>query len=301
VASESRVYSDGARVFFFLTGVDDLAEERALDGLEVLVLVGSLGDFARTVLGCEPVVEVRSVPSKSPSLMLEREAARGPAWEVMRVPLSTLCLWGAMSRCSSSAFFRRMLFALAVFLRSAAAVVAVSGGLGGARGGVGATRLGGCGTTRGLLSFSSLTSVGCGVMVAFRRTGSSREYMLSFACVLDSVGYDRLMRDELAEPTEPRRCISGTTAIFCDLVDCDDDDVRMRSPDGRSRGRSPSGSSSREVEERVLRALELLWRSLSRSLSRSRSLSLLLGLLESFLLRRRDASGELIVCAGGRR
>ncbi len=38
-----------------------------------------------------------------------------------------------------------MLFALAVFLRFAA-VVAVSGGLGGARGGVGAARLGGSGT-----------------------------------------------------------------------------------------------------------------------------------------------------------
>jgi hypothetical protein len=169
------VNSDGALVFFFLTGVEDLADDRAFDGLAVLVLVESLGDFARTVLGCEPVVEVMSVPSKSPSLMLERDAARGPAWEVMRVPLSTLCLWGSISLCSSSAFFRRMLFALAVFLRSAAAVVAVSGGLGGARGGVGATRLGGCGTTRGSSSLSWSTSVGCGVMVEFRRAASSRE------------------------------------------------------------------------------------------------------------------------------
>jgi hypothetical protein len=125
------------------------------------------------------------------------------------------------------------------------------------------------------------------------------------------------MREEFAEPMEPRRCISGTTAIFCTLVDCDDDEVRSRSPEGRSRGRSPSAgvvveevvvsSSLLEAEERGLRALELLWRSRSRSLSRSRSrsrsrsLSLLLGLLESFLLRRRAASGELMVGAGGLR
>jgi hypothetical protein len=56
-----------------------------------------------------------------------------------------------------------MLFALAVFLRSAA-VVAVSGGLGGARGGVGATRLGGCGATRGSSSFSCSALVACGAM-----------------------------------------------------------------------------------------------------------------------------------------
>jgi hypothetical protein len=106
--------------------------------------------------------------------MLEREAARGPAREVMRVPLSTLCLWGSISRASSSAFLRRMLFALAVFLRSAAVVV-VSGGLGGARGGVGATRLGGCGATRGSPSFSRSMSVACGVMAGFLCAGSSRE------------------------------------------------------------------------------------------------------------------------------
>jgi hypothetical protein len=84
--------------------------------------------------------------------------------------------------------------------------------------------------------------------------------MLSFACVLDSVGYDRLMRDKLAEPTVSRRCVLGTAATFCDLVDCDDDDddddddeVRMRSPDGRSRGGSPPGSTSLKVEARVMR------------------------------------------------
>ena len=65
VASESMVYSDGALVFFFLTGVDDLADDvRALPGLAVLFRVGSGGgDFARTVLGCEPVVDVISVLS----------------------------------------------------------------------------------------------------------------------------------------------------------------------------------------------------------------------------------------------
>ena len=108
--------------------------------------------------------------------MLEREAGRGPAGgSVMRVPLSTLCLWGSISLASSSAFLRRMLFALAVFLKSAAAVVVVSGGLGGARGGVGATRLGGCGATRGSPSFSCSTSVACGVMAGFLCAGSSRE------------------------------------------------------------------------------------------------------------------------------
>jgi hypothetical protein len=94
-------------------------------------------------------------------------------------------------------------------------------------------------------------------------------------------------------------------AILCDLDDCDDDDVRTRSPEGRSRGRSPSASSLLEAEERVFRDLVLLCRSLSfsRSRSRSRSLSLLFGLVESFLLRRRWVSDELIIymdgmCAG---
>tara|TARA_R110002003_G_scaffold384_2_gene19215 strand:+ start:10449 stop:10994 length:546 start_codon:yes stop_codon:yes gene_type:complete len=180
------VTSEGSRVFF-LVGVDDFPGVLALAGLAVLVLMGIAGDFARTVLGCEPVVDVMSVPSKSPSLILERDAARRPACEVTRVPLSTLCLCGSISLCSSSAVLRRMLFALAVFLRSAA-VVAVSGGLGGARGGVGATRLGGCGTSRGSSSLSWSMSVGSGVMVEFLRAASSREYMFSFACVLDSVG-----------------------------------------------------------------------------------------------------------------
>jgi len=71
VASESNVYSDGALVLALtgvdvltgvevLPGVDDLAGGRVFDGLAVFVLGG---DFARMVLGCEPVVEVRSVPS----------------------------------------------------------------------------------------------------------------------------------------------------------------------------------------------------------------------------------------------
>lgn len=62
VASESTVYSDGARVFTF-TGVDVRPGGRALDGLAVLVRGASWGDFARTVLGCDSVVEVRSVMS----------------------------------------------------------------------------------------------------------------------------------------------------------------------------------------------------------------------------------------------
>jgi hypothetical protein len=305
VASESIVYSDGALVFI-LTGVDDRPEGRAhaglavlfLAGLAVLCLTGRRGDFARTVLGCDPVVEVRSVPSKSPSRTLEREAARGPAWEVMRVPLSTLWRCGSMSRRISSAFFRRMLFALAV-LRRSAAVAAASGGLGGGRGGVGAARLGGRGATRGSSSLSWSTSVAWGAMAALARAGSSRAYMLSFACVLERVGYDRLLLEAFAEPSEPRRAISGTTAIFCDLDDCDDDDVRTRSVEGRSRGRSPSASSLLDAEERVFRGLELLWRSLSFSRSRSRSRSLLLGLPDSFLLRRRWVSDELIVSVGG--
>jgi hypothetical protein len=82
--------------------------------------------------------------------------------------------------------------------------------------------------------------------------------MLSFACVLERVGYDKLVLEAFAEPMELLRPISGTTAIFCDLADRDDDDVRMRSPEGRSRGRSPSVSSLLEAEERVLRDLELL-------------------------------------------
>jgi hypothetical protein len=118
--------------------------------------------------------------------------------------------------------------------------------------------------------------------------------MLSFACVLESVGYDKLEREAFAELMELRRPNSGTRFILCDLDDCDDDEVRMRSVDGRSRGRSPSASSLLEVEERVLRARVLLCRSRSLSFSLSRSRSLLLGLLASFLLRRRCESGEFI-------
>lgn len=72
-----------------------------------------------------------------------------------------------------------MLFALAVFLRSAA-VVAVNGGLGGARagGGLGASRAGAWGPSK--VSFSGSCSlprsVGSGVKGDFlRSTGSGRE------------------------------------------------------------------------------------------------------------------------------
>lgn len=77
MASESNVYSEGALVLVLtgvdvlagvevrpgvddLVGVDVLAGDRVFDGLAVFVLGG---DFARMVLGWEPVVEVRSVPS----------------------------------------------------------------------------------------------------------------------------------------------------------------------------------------------------------------------------------------------
>lgn len=103
--------------------------------------------------------------------MLERDATRGPAWDVCDVRcvlLSTLRLPASMSLCTASELFRRMLFTLAAFLRSAA-VVAVSGGLGGGRGGVGATRFGGGGITRGSLSLpvcGASTSVASGVSAA---------------------------------------------------------------------------------------------------------------------------------------
>ena len=259
MVSESRVTSEAALIFV-LPGVDVLPGGRALDGPADLVLGIVWGDFARTVLGWDPVVEVRSVPSyMSSSLMLERDATLGPACDVMRVPLSTLCRPASMSFMVPE-FFRRMLFALAVFLRSAD-VVAVSGGLGGARGGVGATRLGGCGTAAGSSSLAgscdASTSVGSGVSVDLRFSISEREYMFSLANVLESVGYGKLVLEAFAEPSEPLRSISGTTAILCDLDDCDDDDV-LRSRDGRSRGRSASVSSSLEADERVLRDLELL-------------------------------------------
>lgn len=287
MVSESRVTSDAALILV-LAGVEDLPGGLAFEGLAVLVLGSSWGDFARMVLGCDPVVDVKSVPSISSSRTLERDAALRSAWDVMRVPLSTLRLAASISLVTTSDFFRRMLFVLAVFLKSAA-VVAVRGGLGGARGGVGATRLGGSGTTRGSLSLSwsrgPSTSVVSGVKVDFL---ASREYMFSFAYVLDRVGYGKLVLDALADPREPLRSISGTTAILCDLDVCDVDEVRRRSLDERSRGRSPSMSSSLEDEERVLRDLVLRWR--------SRSLSLLLGLVRSrsgSFFRRRCESDEL--------
>lgn len=115
------------------TVVDGARAGRTLAGLAVLALEGTGGgglvgadcggDFARMVLGWLLVVEVRSVISASPSRMLDFEML-GVSRE-----LSTLCLPDAISRCSESAFLR-MLFALAVFLRSAP-MVAASGGLGG--------------------------------------------------------------------------------------------------------------------------------------------------------------------------
>lgn len=67
------------------------------------------------------MVEVRSVMSRAASSRtLEREAMRGPAWEVR---------W--------------------VLQSASAAVVAVRGGLGGGRGGEGAVRAGGGGTAVG--------------------------------------------------------------------------------------------------------------------------------------------------------
>ena len=93
------VYSDGALVLILavFTGVDVLLRRRAPAGLAVLVRGAAGGVFARMVLGWEPVVEVSSVSeSASVSRMLEREASRGPACDVMRVPLSTL--WRPASR-----------------------------------------------------------------------------------------------------------------------------------------------------------------------------------------------------------
>lgn len=62
MVSESSVTSEAA-LAFVLTGVDVFPGGRALDGLAVLVLGASWGDFARTVLGWDPVVEVKSVSS----------------------------------------------------------------------------------------------------------------------------------------------------------------------------------------------------------------------------------------------
>lgn len=201
VASESSVYSEGALLLTLTligvdvlvgvdvrTGVEVLPGGRALDGLVVLVLGISCGDFARMVLGCDPVVEVRSVPSNSsPSRTLERDATRGPACDVMCVPLSTLRRPSSVSLAMASASLRHMLFTLAARLKSAA-VVAVSGGLGGARDGGGGMWLGGC---AGAVVFSSSsswyslssslsaddasTSVASGVMADFLRSMLSRE------------------------------------------------------------------------------------------------------------------------------
>jgi hypothetical protein len=131
------------------------------------------------VLGCEPVVDVRSVMS-SPSLTLEREAVcRGPACDVRRVPLSTLRLPDSASLCTASEV-RRVLLTLAFFLRSAAAVVAVSGGLGGARVGAGGGREEGAGpavffSLSPSRTVSASRSVGSGVRGDFLRSASSRE------------------------------------------------------------------------------------------------------------------------------
>ena len=193
MASESKVYSEGALLLTLTltgvdvrvgvdvrTGVEVLPGGRALDGLAVLVLGSNCGDFARIVLGCDPVVEVRSVPSNSsPSLTLERDAIRGPACDVMRVPLSTLRRPSSVSLAIMSASLRHMLFALAARLKSAA-VVAVSGGLGGARDGGGGTWLDGCAAAvvSSSSSFSAdeaSTSVASGVMADFLLSMLSRE------------------------------------------------------------------------------------------------------------------------------
>jgi hypothetical protein len=76
------------------------------------------------------------------------------------------------------------------------------------------------------------------------------------------------MRDVFSEPSEPRRPISGTTAILCDLAVSDevevDVDVRTRSNEGRSGSGGPSVlSSSLDADERVLRVRLLLCRSRS--------------------------------------
>ena len=124
--------------------------------------------------------------------------------------------------------------------------------------------------------------------------------MLSFAYVLECEGYGKLMRDVLSEPNEPRRPISGTTAILCDLDACeeasvdDEVEVRTRSEDGRRGSGGFSESSSLEADERVLRERLLLWR------SRSRSLSLVRGRLRSrsgSFLRRRCESDEFNMIA----
>lgn len=301
--SESRVSSDEPLGLIFVLYIFELELlcVRPPAGLAVFVRVGTAwgdfarGDFARTVLGCEPVVDVRSV-MESCSLMLDRDAVcRWPAGVVTRVPLSTLWRPDSISRCRASEFLR-VLLALAVFLKSAA-VVAVSGGLGGARGGGGGARVGVGGTDGSFFSSCEpSTSVRSGVMAAFLLS-SSLAYMLSLLYVLSTEGYGRLVLELFAEPSSDLLIISGTTAILCDFeAVVDDDEVRlMRSLEERSRGRSCSVSSSLEADERVLRLLMLLWRS---------SLSLLLGLVRSrsrsrsgsfSFLRRRWESDELSI------
>lgn len=114
--------------------------------------------------------------ASSSSRMLDRDAIRGPAWDVTWVLLSTLRRPLCISRWTASESLRRMLFALACF-RKSAVVVAVSGGLGGGRGGVGATRAGGGGTVKGSLPAGILVaslSVVPVLMVDFLFSESSR-------------------------------------------------------------------------------------------------------------------------------
>lgn len=248
-------------------------------GLAVFVLGGGgggglvrtgFGDFARMVLGWELVVDVRSVMSASPSLMLDLEMLG-----VRRELLSTLCLPEAISLCSASAF-RRMLFTLAVFLRSAP-LVAVSGGLGGALVG-----LGGDGVDS-LPCCCSPASVDSGV-------DSSRLYMFSFACVLLRVGYDRLEREPFSDEavSELLRSSSGMPDL-CDTSSLDSLLERGLRDD-------------RDDLLLLCRSLSLsLSRSFSRSRSRSRSLDF--GLLRSrsgsFLRRRCGSDGLDILCGRG--
>lgn len=240
---------------------------------------------------------------ESCSLMLDRDAVcRCPAGVVTRVPLSTLRLPASISLCRASGVFR-VLLALAVFLKSA--VVAVRGGLGGARGGGGGggggggARLGVGGTDGSffLPSCEPSTSVRSGVIAAFLLS-SSLAYMLSLLYVLSTEGYGRLTLELFADPMLLLLVISGTTAILCDFEVMDDDEARlMRSLEERSRGRSCSSSSSLSADERVLRDLMLLWRSslsLLRGLVRSRSRSRSRSGSFSFL-RRRWESDELSI------
>lgn len=68
--------------------------------------------------------------------------------------------------------------------------------------------------------------------------------MFSFAWTLECVGYDKLIRDAFAEPSEPLRSISGTIAIlFVDLGVCGVVEVRSLDEWVRSRSRSPRGRS----------------------------------------------------------